>query len=111
MVTKQELLALAADNVRNDSLSVGTTAVLISPYLADSIRKGLIITNTSSGGQVITIAKGKPAVANQGVVLTAFGSSYVEAITEGYVPSLYDIWAISSAAGGTIAIQETILKV
>lgn len=109
MVTIQELKALSQDTIRNGSVSVGTTAVLLSPYLADRLRKALVITNTSTAAQIIYLSWGSPAIVGQGIPLVSAGSSWTESIDSAYVPSVQDIWAISSAAGGTISIQERIL--
>ena len=80
----------------------------MSSYLAVGIRKVLAITNASTAAQVITLSWGIPAVANSGIVLQP-GQSWVESIDSEYVPDLQDIWAISTAAGGVLAVKESII--
>lgn len=110
MVTFQELKALSRDTIRDGTVSVGTTSVLLSPFQAGALRKALVITNTSTGGQAIYLGWGNPAIVGSGIALMANGSSWTESIDSAYVPSIQDIWAVSSGAGGTVAIQERILQ-
>lgn len=90
--------------VRNESVAVGTTAVRVAPPRS---RRLLYIYNTSTGGQKITIQFGdeKAVVAGQGFVLVADnyladGSNAIYKAWQG------SVWAISSAAGGTISVVE-----
>lgn len=71
-------------------------------------RSAVIITNTSTGGQVITLAMGQEAVAGAGIVLSV-GGVYQDSRDGQYMPSNKQINAISSGAGGTVAVQERIL--
>lgn len=109
MVTKNELRELSKDIIRQGSVTVGTTSSNISPYLESTLRKVLVITNTSTNGANITLSWGSPAIAGYGIVLNPSGS-WSESIDSAYVPSIQDIWAISSVANGTLAIQERIIQ-
>lgn len=111
MVTIQELKALARDTIRSGSVAVGTSAVLLSPNMVDTaVRKTLVITNTSTAGQIIYLGFGQEAQAGTGIPLISAGSSWTESIDSSYVPSSWDIWAVSSGANGSVAIHERILK-
>jgi len=90
------------DESRNDSVAVGTASVLVSPEKA---RKELIITNTSTGGQIITLGVGQAAAALRGIVLTPYGVYYAS-MTNNFNPTTQQIFAIASAAGGTLAVFE-----
>lgn len=86
---------------RNESLSISTTPLSISP---PHVRKEIIITNTSAT-QNITLSFGKQVVAGFGIFLIP-GSSYYATATEGFRVSSEQLWAVSSAAGGTISVFE-----
>lgn len=95
---------------RDTSVTVGVTAVEVSPDLgSDKQRQALVFTNTSTGGQNITLAWGKIAVSGQGIVLLP-GEHHVEAIDKGFTPLNMQITAIADLAGGTLAIHERLLK-
>jgi hypothetical protein len=83
------------------SESVGTSSVSILAANAD--RKEVIITKVNSGGIITINRSGGPAVDNAGITLTAKGSTYVME-PNGLV--LGELFAISSAAGGILAISE-----
>lgn len=97
------------ERMRNASASVGTTAVIVSPKLQYGQRKAIVITNTSTGGQIITLSWENQAQSNIGVVLYPAGS-WSESLDSAFVPSNTEIWAISSAASGTIAIHERVIN-
>ena len=98
-----------AENVRNASQTIGTTALIVSPELLEGERNVIAITNTSTAGQIISISWGSTATALTGAVLYPAGS-WSESIDTAFRPSQLAIWAVSSAAGGTIAIEERILS-
>lgn len=109
MDEKKIFSVMQNDRHRNAKLSVtNTSSALVSPYIAGETRKVIALTNASTGGQIITLSWGNQAVANQGIVLQP-GQSWVESIDSFYIPSNQDIWAISSAVGGILAIQERII--
>lgn len=93
--------------IRNTALTIGTTNVSVAPQLFEGQRKAIVITNTSTGGQAITISWGQNAAAGQGIVLYPAGS-WSESLDSAFVPSNLGIFAISSAAAGTIAIHERV---
>lgn len=93
--------------IRNSSITIGTTQVQIAPELVEGERTALTIVNTSTGGQTISISWGEQAVSGVGIVLYPAGS-WAESIDGTFIPSNRTISAVSSAAGGTLAIQERI---
>jgi len=95
------------ENIRNANVAVGTSAVLVSPQLLQGQRQVITLVNTSTAGQIITLSWGQEASALSGIVLTAYGS-WSESIDSAFIPSNANIWAISSAANGTLAIQERV---
>jgi len=92
---------------RNSLIAVGTSAVLISDMVEYPRveRKVISIVNTSTAGQVITLAFGTMAEAGKGVQL-AVGGFYQESHDAGFTPTQDLISAISSAAAGQVSIQE-----
>lgn len=93
---------------RNTSVTVGTSVTELSDdktqYL-DTTRISIILVNTSTGGQNVTIAIDGEAVAGQGIVLYP-GGTWNDSQDGIYLPTQARITAIASAAGATIAIQE-----
>lgn len=86
---------------RNESLTVTTASQNITQR--DEHRQIFILTNYSTGGQVITITFGQVAVAGVGVVLNP-GEKYGEADGDNFECYKGVINCISSAAGGTLAV-------
>jgi len=96
------------DRIRNASIAVGTTGVLVAPQLYEGQRTSLVLTNTSTGGQIITIQTGEQAqTAGAGIILYP-GGSWSESIDSSFIPSNLEFWAIASAADGILAIQERV---
>jgi hypothetical protein len=95
------------ENIRNASVAVGVSSVIVAPRLFSGQRRVLCLTNTSTGGQIITISTGKEATALSGIVLYPAGS-WSESIDAAFIPSNLEFWAIGSAASGTLAVQERI---
>lgn len=94
--------------IRNMSQTIGTSPVVVSEELIGQQRNVIVITNTSSGGQVITISASDEAVAGKGIVISP-GGQYVDSADSGYKPTNTRITAVSNLAGGTIAIHERVL--
>ena len=99
------------ENNRNESVSVGTTVVLAAPERgnANAYRKVIVLTNTSTGGQVISLAVDKEAVAGSGIVISP-GGVFQDAQDGAYMPTQAYITAVSSAAGGTLAVYERVIS-
>lgn len=93
---------------RDETVSVGTSSVELSPETGTKQRQVLVITNTSTGAQKIALAWGKDAVAGTGVVLLP-GEHHVEAIDSAFIPLNTRISAEADGAGGTIAIHERLI--
>lgn len=95
------------ENNRNVSISVGTSNVVLCDSRNPTVnyRSFFSIINTSTGGQVISITFTDEAGAGNGVVISP-GGYYSESISEGFTPTNERICAISSGAGGTVAVSE-----
>lgn len=97
--------------IRNETLTIQNTAVSVvaEQVLSPLVRRAIVFTNTSTLGQIITIAWGKSDVAaGEGVVLFPAGS-WSETLDARFTPSQAKIYAISSAANGTLAIHERLV--
>lgn len=93
---------------RNEAITVnGTSAVVLSVEKdnANVKRESIILINTSTGGQKITIAIDAEASANAGIVLSP-GGSWNDSRDGNYYPTQKLITAISDIAGGRISLQE-----
>ena len=93
---------MVLENIRNNVVAVGTSTVLLSTAHE---RNELVITNTSSAAQIITLSFGVEAAALAGVVLQPY-SVYYASDTQGFSVYNGDIFAISSAVSGQISIFE-----
>lgn len=93
--------------VRNATLAVGTTPVVVSSDLLIAQRKVFVATNTSTGGQTITLSWGQEVAAGSGIVLTPMGS-WSESIDNAFFPNPLQIYAVSSGAGGVLSLHERI---
>lgn len=90
------------ENVRNDLLAIGTSNVLVSPARK---RSEIVITNTSTAAQNITISFGIPAVSTYGVYLLPY-AVYFASNAQGFNVWEGEIYAISDGAAGQISIFE-----
>jgi len=95
--------------MRNMSITVGITPVIVSEEITGSQRSVLFITNTSTAGQKITISAGDEAVLGAGIPISV-GGFYQDSMDSGYKPTNKRIMAVSNVAGGTIAIHERIIN-
>lgn len=85
------------------SQTVGATSVLLATA---KYRDAYAITNTSTGGQTLTIAlQNAPAVAGSGIVLTQ-GQQWVDGNVGDYRCWSGQVNVIMSAAGGSVSIWE-----
>lgn len=91
----------------NRSATIGTSNVVLSEECFQQ-RSAIVVTNTSTGGQVIYIAIGSEAASGIGIALSP-GGVYQDSRDGQYMPSNKQVNAISSLAGGTVAIHERIL--
>ena len=94
---------------RNGQLTVTTTSIPVLDNLVQGqTRVVYVISNISTGGQIITLAFGDTAaVAGYGLTLNP-GNSWTETIESTFVPTNEKTNIISSAAGATVAIYERI---
>lgn len=98
------------ETIRNSTLVVGTDSTIASEELfGDTQRKVLVITNTSTAGQVVTLSFGADAVAGSGIVLYPTGT-WSESIDSKFIPANARVFAIASAAAGAIAIHERVVQ-
>lgn len=93
------------DNVRDDSVTVGTTSVEVSPARRPRQRQALVITNVSTGGQIVYLMWADEAIAGKGIPLFP-GGAWSESVDSAYTPPKGKISAIASGALGSIAIHE-----
>ena len=94
---------------RNSSATIDTTSLQITQKLVGQTRKSLVITNTSTSSQIVTISEGQEAVFGNGIILYPQGTM-VKSIDSGYIPSKSDYYAIADNAGATISIFEEIIN-
>ena len=96
------------ENIPRDVVvAVGTTSTELSTQIGDHQRKVIVITNISTGGQVISLAFGKEAVAGYGIVLYPTGA-WAESIDSAFIPTNLRITAVASAAAGSVTIHERV---
>ena len=91
----------------NYKVAIADTSTLISQECFQQ-RSAVIITNTSTAGQVIYIAVGQEAKVGEGIPLSV-GGVYQDTMDAGYKPSNKQIQAISSAVGGLVSVHERII--
>lgn len=93
-------------SARNATVTIAATATQVLPMTSPP-RTRYVITNMSVGGQVITISFGqsKGPVLNEGIPLGA-GDVIMDSDSEGYECFKGEINAISTAAGGILAVFE-----
>jgi hypothetical protein len=93
---------------RRQLLTVGTTPVNISLAPGNGQRRLLVLTNLSTDAQEIDISwGGSPTSGSEAIHLWATGS-WLEVIDPAFIPSNLDIWAVSSAADGKLAVHERV---
>lgn len=94
-----------ATNTGADLVAVGTSSVKIIEKAQAEERQQLVVRNSSTGGQVITLfpANNQVAVANKGIVLSV-GQAWVEANSEGFECWQGEIQAISNSASGQVSL-------
>ncbi len=94
------------ERVRNEIVAVDTSSVEVCIERDEETkRRVLVLKNTSTGTQVITVSLGVVAVANTGIVLNV-GEILTDSVSEGYIPFQGKISAISSAAAGQLSVME-----
>jgi hypothetical protein len=91
---------------RDDIISVGSTSVELSPE-TNTQRNVIVITNTSTAGQLITLAFAKEAINGKGIVLFPTGA-WAESIDSAFRPSNARITAVADGAGGQVTIHERV---
>lgn len=93
------------ENIRDADLTVGTTALMAALAPHPNKRTALAFTNTSITEQILSLGFGKAAIAGRGIILYP-GGSWSESVDSRFSPTNKEIWVISSATGGTLAIHE-----
>ena len=96
---------------RNEKETIGTSAVAISrtQSLNNTFRSSIIIINTSTAGQVVSLAIGAEAINGAGIPLSP-GGVWSDSQDGQYKPTQLQITAISSGADATISIQERLIQ-
>lgn len=102
---------MATEINRNVSIDVNTDPVVISEERnpETNFRKVISIINTSTAAQVISIAFTDEAGAGNGIPLSV-GGFYIESQDAGFSVTNSRITAVSSAAGGTVAVMERLVR-
>lgn len=95
----------------NKQVTVGTSVVVISEEKLNnySERIRLIITNTSTGGQNITVSVDADAVAGNGIFLYPGGAISWERDAS-FAIQQKRVMAVASAANGTVSVYEEVLN-
>ena len=93
--------------INDTTITIPTTAKLISPAVFNGKRTSIAITNTSLLGETITIAFGTEAKITSGIPLKP-NDRFIDSSGMGYQVSNNFITAIASAVTGTIALHEVI---
>lgn len=93
---------------RNEQLTINTSVVVVSKQKDTLKRKSIIIINTSTDAQEITLAIDSQAELNKGIVLSQ-GGVWSDSAESGYMPTQKLITAISSSADGKLSIQERLI--
>jgi hypothetical protein len=103
---------MAQLGVSNYSKTIGTSTVIVSEAKLNdwSERIRLILSNASTGGQVITVSVDADAVAGNGLPLSPGGFISWVRDGSGFPVQQARVTAISSLAGGTLAIYEEVLN-
>ena len=107
------MVVKTTEQTRNVTLTIGNAAqVEVCPSREGSqvLILERTISNNSTGGQIISLAYNAEAVAGQGIVLQP-AACRVEAYDGHYRPTLTNLNAISSAAGGSLSVFERIVGV
>jgi len=91
----------------NKQITILTTATIVSQEKDNGNlrRVAIMVQNNSTGGETISIAIDKEAVAGEGIVLSP-GGTWSDTAEGGYDPTQKLITAVGSAATATLAIQE-----
>lgn len=92
----------------NTSVTVDTTFSQILGEISTGQRQSLVIVNTSTSGQKVTLAWGQEASTDNGIVLYPAGT-HAESIDSAFIPLNTYITAVASAAGATLAIQQRVI--
>ena len=95
--------------VRNASKTIAVTNTLISPSFigGSSSRVAIVLKNTSTIGEKITIAVGQDAIFGQGAILGQ-GDTFSLTQDGSYMPPQDIINAIADVATATLSIYEEI---
>jgi hypothetical protein len=93
----------------NASKTIATTNTIVSPatYGSGYKRIALVLKNTSSAGEVISISLGEQAVSGRGIVLNQ-GDTYATSKDGGYIPPQSAVNALATAATATLSIYEEV---
>lgn len=96
-------------NIRNESIIVDTASKSISSQLTHGQQRyALTVVNTSTNGAIITLSWQTQAQTYAGIVLYPTGT-HSESVDSAFLPLNTEIYAISSVAGGQIALHERTL--
>lgn len=97
---------------RNEQITINQAApsvVSVERNNNNGQRQSIILINTSTAAQIITIAIDSEASSNKGIVLNA-GGVWQDSADGGYIPTQKQITAIASADDAKLSIQERVIK-
>jgi len=104
---ENNIIGFAQEPTRNEKLSVGTTSIVVSEARnLQNKRKNIVIRNTSSGSQVITINLGYGVAENEAGIVLKVNESFSDSSETGYEAYQGVITSISSGAGAQLSIYE-----
>lgn len=101
-----EITQLGNEQAYNYATTIGATSIILSQK---KHRKSYCLRNISAGGQVISLSFSNetPAIAGSGIVLNV-NDALTDSNSGTYKVWSGDIYAVSSAAGGILAVNEVI---
>lgn len=94
----------------NKQITIAATSSVISVERnnGNGARKSILLQNTSTGGEQISISVGSEAVTGQGIVLSV-GGTWSDTADSGYMPTQQQITAINAAGTAKLSIQERVV--
>ena len=102
---------MATDSITTKQVTIGTSVVLVAQELIPTQRKSIVLINASTGGQTITVYINGDAATGVGIPLSPGGTISDSAdgnAPDSYFPPSFQYTAISSGAGGVLAVIERV---
>ena len=95
---------------RNEAFTFSSTNSVIVSEIKNTLcyRSSLILINTSTGGESITISVGQPVIASGSGVLIQPGGYWQDSEESKYLPTQEIVYVKPSVATATLSIQERV---